>query len=213
MTRIIAPNTQYSDLHIITSVTALSLIYKLYSSPLPAHKCSQSSLVVSWQWIYNSLAVNAAHYKVYFTQPNFFLAISSQFFCQLRNSVLFPAAWDPRYTALGRIHRKHRLSTVVLLLGVVAETCLPSSCLAMDVSSEFTIPASGRHVTIYNVYTVYTIYIFTPPLCSSGQSSWLQIQRSRLRFPALPDFLRSSGSGMGSTQACEDNWGATWMKK
>jgi hypothetical protein len=52
-----------------------------------------------------------------------------------------------------------------------------------------------------------------PPLWSSGQSSWLQIQRSRVRFPALPDFLRSSGSGTGFTQPREDNWGATWMKK
>jgi hypothetical protein len=52
-----------------------------------------------------------------------------------------------------------------------------------------------------------------PPLSSSGQSSWLQIQRSRVRFPALPDFLRSSGSGTGSTQPRHDNWGATWMKK
>jgi hypothetical protein len=32
------------------------------------------------------------------------------------------------------------------------------------------------------------------------QSSWLLIQRSRVRFPALPDFLSSSGSGTGSTQ-------------
>jgi hypothetical protein len=32
-----------------------------------------------------------------------------------------------------------------------------------------------------------------------GQSFGLQIQRSRVRFPALPDFLRSSGFGMGST--------------
>jgi hypothetical protein len=39
----------------------------------------------------------------------------------------------------------------------------------------------------------------------SGQSSWLHIQRSRVRFPALPDFLRSSGSGTGSTQPREDN--------
>jgi hypothetical protein len=36
-----------------------------------------------------------------------------------------------------------------------------------------------------------------PPLWSSGQSSLLQIQRSRVRFQALQDFLRNSGSGMG----------------
>jgi hypothetical protein len=44
-------------------------------------------------------------------------------------------------------------------------------------------------------------------------SSWLQIQRSRVRFPALPDFLRSSGSGTGSTQPREYNWRATWKEK
>jgi hypothetical protein len=42
-------------------------------------------------------------------------------------------------------------------------------------------------------------------LWSSGQSSWLQIHMSRVRFPALPDFLSSSGSGTGSTQPREDN--------
>jgi hypothetical protein len=52
-----------------------------------------------------------------------------------------------------------------------------------------------------------------PSPWSSGQSSWLQIQRSRVRFPALQDFLRSSGSGTESTQPREDNWGATSMKK
>jgi hypothetical protein len=30
----------------------------------------------------------------------------------------------------------------------------------------------------------------------------------RVRFPALPDFLRSSGFGTGSTQPRECNWGA-----
>ena len=42
-----------------------------------------------------------------------------------------------------------------------------------------------------------------PPLWSSGQRFWLQIQRSRVRSPALPDFLSSSGSGTGSTQPRE----------
>jgi hypothetical protein len=44
---------------------------------------------------------------------------------------------------------------------------------------------------------------------STGQSSWLQIQRSRVRFPEIPDFLRSSGFGTGSTQLREDSRGAT----
>jgi hypothetical protein len=34
----------------------------------------------------------------------------------------------------------------------------------------------------------------------------------RVRFPELPDFLRSSGSAMGSTQPCEYNRGTTWKK-
>jgi hypothetical protein len=58
-----------------------------------------------------------------------------------------------------------------------------------------------------------SVCVYTrPPLWSSGQSSWLQIQRSRFRFPALPDFLRSSKFGTGSTQPREDNWGATWKE-
>jgi hypothetical protein len=44
-----------------------------------------------------------------------------------------------------------------------------------------------------------------PPLWSSGQNSWLQIQRPRVRFSALPDFMRSSGSVTGRTQPREDN--------
>jgi hypothetical protein len=40
---------------------------------------------------------------------------------------------------------------------------------------------------------------------SSGQRSWLQIQRSRFQLLALPHFPRSSGSGTGSNQPREYN--------
>jgi hypothetical protein len=49
------------------------------------------------------------------------------------------------------------------------------------------------------------LYLHSPPLWSSGQSSWLQTQRSPVRFPALPDFLRSNGSRTGSSQPLESD--------
>jgi hypothetical protein len=49
-------------------------------------------------------------------------------------------------------------------------------------------------------FNFYGVMSAGPPLWSSGQNSWLLTQRSRVRFPSLPDFLSSSGSGTGSTQ-------------
>ena len=56
-------------------------------------------------------------------------------------------------------------------------------------------------VTVGFVLVSYVTVVISQP----GQSFWLQIQRSRVRFPALPDFLSSSGSGTGSTQPREVN--------
>jgi hypothetical protein len=58
---------------------------------------------------------------------------------------------------------------------------------------------SDEHDNILDSY-FKSFTFWRPPLWSSGQSSWLLTQRSRVRFPALPDFLNSSGSGKGSTQ-------------
>jgi hypothetical protein len=68
-----------------------------------------------------------------------------------------------------------------------------------------------------NIYVYYImlhyIILYWPLLKSSGQSSCLQIQRSWFDSRALPDFLRNSGFGTGSTQPREYNWGASWKKK
>jgi hypothetical protein len=45
-----------------------------------------------------------------------------------------------------------------------------------------------------------TMILQGPPLWPSDQSSWLQVQRFWVRFQVLPDFQRSGGSRMGSTQ-------------
>jgi hypothetical protein len=62
--------------------------------------------------------------------------------------------------------------------------------------------AQTRNVVSFETgFTDRTNFI-GPPQLSSGQSLWLQIHRSQVRFPALLDFLRSS-SGTGSTQPRE----------
>jgi hypothetical protein len=55
----------------------------------------------------------------------------------------------------------------------------------------------GYCTFLWNVGSCLQNNVTSHPRDRLCQSSWLQIQRSWVRFPALPDFLRSSGSGTG----------------
>ena len=64
---------------------------------------------------------------------------------------------------------------------------------------------SSSEIVLVFIRFMFLCHDVGPPLWPIGQSFWLQIQRSRVRSPALPDFLSSSGSGTGSTQPREVN--------
>jgi ribosomal protein L37E len=51
--------------------------------------------------------------------------------------------------------------------------------------------------------------VMWPPLWSGDQSSWLQIRRPGFDSRHYQK-KKCSGSGTGSTQPREYNWGATW---
>jgi hypothetical protein len=78
------------------------------------------------------------------------------------------------------------------------------SCISTQILRLFTLspPSFSLYVCIHE----------WSPRWSSSQNSWLQTQESRVRFQTLSDFLRSSGSGTGSTQPREAKWGATRKK-
>jgi hypothetical protein len=115
-------------------------------------------------------------------------------FVQLCNSVEQSSFWEDHVRSTDQgINCSHKTAMVSALI-----------------EGHITEPCPGPDVSCPNSHNLLNIK--RPPLWSSGQSSWLQILRSRVRFPALPDFLRSSGSGTGSTKPREDNGGATWMK-
>jgi hypothetical protein len=71
----------------------------------------------------------------------------------------------------------------------------------------------GDPAIVYTVNALFPVFymLFSKFNRLCGQSSGY-----RSRGPGfdsqLPDFMTSSGSGTGSTQPREDNWGATWKK-
>jgi hypothetical protein len=70
-------------------------------------------------------------------------------------------------------------------------------------------PAHYYYYIIIILLLCYYYYYIKARLWSSGQRSWLQIQRFRVFLPALPYFPKSSVSGMASIQPLEDSRGAT----
>jgi hypothetical protein len=64
-----------------------------------------------------------------------------------------------------------------------------------------------RTITLPNTLflTIILLSVHADRICGLlVKSSWLQIQRSTVRFPELPNFLGSSASGTGSTQPRDD---------
>jgi hypothetical protein len=78
---------------------------------------------------------------------------------------------------------------------------------------------TARCVSQTNVYfyeTVSDIFVaamlFTDRLCGLVVRVLGYRSRGPGSIPEIPDSLRSSGSGTGSTQPREHNWGTTWKK-
>jgi hypothetical protein len=67
-----------------------------------------------------------------------------------------------------------------------------------------TCPQMHRHVNAFLPPPLHT-HTYTQGNELKKLYNYYYLQRFRVQFPALPDFLRNSGSGTGSTQPREDN--------
>jgi hypothetical protein len=79
------------------------------------------------------------------------------------------------------------------------------SYILNEISTLSGVNSSLDQMSVRTMRELITVNHFDLKLWSSGQRSWLQTLRSRVRLPALTDFPSSSGSGTGSTQPREDN--------
>jgi hypothetical protein len=91
---------------------------------------STLSVLLNWTLLYNHLARTTQK-----TQPL--------------------SCWEDMFTA--PLHSNGSYSIVACVF-VASGTCLMSSCLARDVSSDFTIAAFGHHATIYIAIVLITKY-------------------------------------------------------
>jgi hypothetical protein len=116
------------------------------------HYGSQSSLVVSWQRIYDSLTVTSDHHEVYFSQHNscHYSEDSTQFNSSVPKLI-------SRQAGVSKLDSTTISPNMVsLLLGrqlldccsrIAMGMCLPNRCLAMNVCSDFALAAFWRRVS------------------------------------------------------------------
>jgi hypothetical protein len=114
-----------------------------------------------------------------------------------------------RYRCISQIatHRRHVTAggTVFVSAALPEPIKTPVSNIASALSNLVRYRCISQITTPGVLIYCPQLYLLRPSLWSSGQSSWLQIHRSRVRFPTLQNFLRSSGSVTGPTQPREDN--------
>jgi hypothetical protein len=155
--------THHSEVHVITPLSLISTLQFTVTHTLGFSIFTRRILATDFNTVIIPFSLNhtlqiSLHYsahKVFSSQLNFFLAISSQLSSTAVSKDFFnsiSAGLDPRYRASGRPQQKTPFPNnlnIVAYVFVAAGTCLPSRCLAMKIYSGSAIPAFRRHVTIY----------------------------------------------------------------
>jgi hypothetical protein len=106
-----------------------------------------------------------------------------------------------------RLEELGRFKNAIISLGIEPETFrIVAQCLNQlsyrikDYEQALKIQRYKGHDYYDDKLLTASLLFGMQPLWCSGQSYWLQIQRTRVRFREQPDLLRSSGSGTGSSQ-------------
>ena len=129
---------------------------------------------------------------------------------------MFLSEWH-EFPAAPCLTRKKYLKTArvfMLLKSRASLTCFRACFLPGRGKDLSTLPYNTEFVAKYNYKTTHWHKIILvnfcfswPPVWSSGQGIWLQIQRSRVWFPVLPDFPEWQWVWNGVHSASWASWG------
>jgi hypothetical protein len=182
----------------LLAITELSLIYTVYSSPLHTPQCSQSSLFVSWQRIYNSLTVTAAHIKSSFHSIIPFLPSLRLPSPETPSILITTAYYGTQLTQTIFVlfiilrHRPRRIHS----LSVVKQACLPRHGIA-------SVPALTTENTALLLLRVFaSAGMCLPSRCPAMNYSGVMSQ-----------YYLEALSSSRSTHLCWHVCGTTYMQK